>query len=456
MSKFSPDEARILYEELTANTDTVGHASCGNASEASLLRLTERTGDVADDYTREEMPASDTEDGPPALRFHVASPWHALIHLSVNNRGWLEGKQGPIRTPLVYRGQRLSKWAVTPSLLRAGTDRAAEERRLHTFRSIVRDVLGRQRAIPLAPELGATEALSDATLEATAQHYGIRTDLLDFTSDEAVAVSFACQGGCKGDTASVFALPLAVGAFCDIGVLMCHPLALRPYRQHGLFLRDPLNQMKRLLIEIRFPIDPEFQIRRDRLPTALYPQEEWWTDVVSATAQATRVPTLDVSRPEVKDAIDESLVHMLQMLMELTTFDVTRNTSFNHEMIALVARQNGQLILACEERCRLLGAAHFRRTMGQFVVPQMLEYLREFALKKPVGLPSIDISSYIDTFMKWLPYYRDSHGGLVRDVPTLAARRMVEICRENHVDIQVYPQGPDVWTLDIKGTRRVG
>jgi hypothetical protein len=83
----------------------------------------------------------------------------------------------------------------------------------------------------------------------------------------------------------------------------------------------------------------------------------------------------------------------------------------------------------------------------------MLKYLREFALKKPVELPFIDASSYIDKFMKWLPYYRDSYGGLLRDVPTVAARRMVEICREDQVDIQVYPQGPDVWTVEIKGRR---
>src|SRR5207247_1252745 len=98
----------------------------------------------------------------------VASPWHALIHLSTNNRGWLEGKQGPVRTPLIYRGHRDFRWSVVPSLLRVGTDRPKEERRLRAFSSTVREALGRQGAISTAPELGSTEALSDAALEATA------------------------------------------------------------------------------------------------------------------------------------------------------------------------------------------------------------------------------------------------------------------------------------------------
>ncbi len=95
MGKYTSDEARALYHEMADHTDIVGHAACANPSMESVLRFIERTTAVADDFTFEGAPIVDSEDGRPRMRFHVASPWHALIHLSTNNRGWLERKQGP-------------------------------------------------------------------------------------------------------------------------------------------------------------------------------------------------------------------------------------------------------------------------------------------------------------------------------------------------------------------------
>jgi hypothetical protein len=378
MSKYSPDEARALYEELVENTDIVGHAACGNPFEELSFRFEDRTMAVAEDYTVDQDPIGDTEDGPPRLRFHVASPWHALIHLSVNNRGWLEGKQGPLRTPLIFRGQRDSRWAVVPSLLRKDTDPLREARRLRGFCTLVREALASERASSVLAALCGSGGLSDTALEATAQHYGIRTKLLDFTSDPAVAVWFACQGGTAGESASVFALPMAVGALFEFGVVLCHPLALRPYRQHGLFIWDSIRYLKRLLIEVRFPIDTAFRIKRDRLPTALLPEDEWWTAVVAASEVAdheSRSPRC-AAHPAA-ESVDESLLHMMQMLMELTTFDVARDTAFNHEVITQIARSNGELIRACVPRCGLVATEHFRGTTGQFVVPRLLKHLVE-------------------------------------------------------------------------------
>jgi hypothetical protein len=215
-------------------------------------------------------------------------------------------------------------------------------------------------------------------LEATAQHYGIKTSLLDFTSDPAVAVWFACAGGSNGDIASVFALPMAMGSLFDQGVLLCHPLALRPYRQRGLFIHDSPDYLKRLLIEIRFPIDTRFRILRDRLPTELHPQDEWWA--TSATAPERRpIPTSPGFLEQTNGAIEESLLHMLQMLMELTTFDVSSDTRFNSDTIAQIAGANARLLLACDSALRIVATKHFRGTMGQLILPRLLGHLRRAA-----------------------------------------------------------------------------
>jgi hypothetical protein len=301
------------------------------------------------------------------------------------------------------------------------------------------------------PRLGG-DVLSDSLLEATAQHYGIRTRLLDFTSDEAVAVWFACQGGSRGEIASVFALPLVVGGLCEVKFLLCHFLALRPYRQHGLFLEDPLGQLKRLLIEVRFPIDPNFQLKRDRLPTALYPEDEWWEDVVSAIREGLGPPSLNLSSNKVRERVDESLLNMLQMMMELTTLDISQTTSFNHDVIKEVASQNPKLFLASEERCRMVSEEHFRGTMGQFVVPKMLDWLRNVSLQSRVE-SSRDVSAEVEIFKKWLPTYIESAGGILRSVPTDVARKILEICRQNQVGCEAHPEGAGKWIIVIKGAR---
>ena len=375
MSKYSPAEARALYEELSDQTDIVGHANCGNRALELVLRFRERTSAVGNDYIAEEEPSADTDDGPPQLRFRVASPWHALIHLEVNNRGWLEGKQGPLRTPLIYRGQRDARWSLVPSLLRRDAHAEREEQRRLRFNRLVREALT-ARPDSTLPDLTDSEVVSDEVLEATAQHYGIRTRLLDFTSDAAVAVWFACHGGTRGDNASVFALPLAMGALFDVGVVLPHPLALRPYRQHGLFLRDTLHYLKRFLIEIRFPLDPDFEIRRDRLPTTPLPQDGWWETLMSESDRdpSTR-PRVEPSHQQVRESYEESLLHLLQMLMELTTFDVERDPALNHNVIALIVKANRRMLQACESDLRALGRRHFQGTMGQYVVPRLLDRL---------------------------------------------------------------------------------
>ena len=304
------------------------------------------------------------------------------------------------------------------------------------------------------PNLTITEALLDTVLESTAQHHGIKTSLLDFTADPAVAVWFACQGASKGDIASVFALPLAMGALCDVGVFLSHPMALRPYRQHGLFIQDSLRQLKLFLIEIRFPVDPDFHIRRDRLPAALLPEDEWWAAVAAATERGSRiVPSLDLSGERVAEAVDESLLHMLHMLMELTTYDVQRNTSFNHNVISQIASQNGNLLLACEKHCGSVGRQHFRGTMGQFVVPQMLDHLRIATLHNLLESSKSERSIDIDHFRKWLPIYKKGLGAILSKVPTDIARGMLELYRGNNVDYELHPEEDNAWIVQINGLK---
>ena len=59
----------------------------------------------------------------------------------------------------------------------------------------------------------------------------------------------------------------------------------------------------------------------------------------------------------------------------------------------------------------------------------------------------------IETFKKWLPYYRDSHGAVLSGVPTDVARTMLTLCRENGVECELHPEGDGIWIVQIRGTR---
>lgn len=323
-------DARALYEDLAALTTTVGAFGFANDSEAQWFDLVGRQIEIEADCTVEgPEPRDDEERG--RLLIHVQSPWHAVIHLMGESRSWLNGRYAGLRQPLIFRGQRDCRWPLQASIFRPGVDRAFETRAIRIFIECLRRTYRNQAFTDLLmPGLSifseSESPVPEAVHIATAQHFGMKTGLLDFSTDPAVAIWFACQGanGHEPELASVFAVPLHF-ASPYASLLLPHPYVRRLYRQRGVFIppyeregdEDGLGHgraIRHVSIEVRFPPDPDFRILRDTsafrpvVPehlrvdwaepepydaTALFPEEQWWNDLVLASYELARDGRLD-------------------------------------------------------------------------------------------------------------------------------------------------------------------
>ena len=288
-----PNEARKLYLEIAEHTSTIGAYSFGSSAELAGLRIGQRTSEIARVFEQAlGEPTPNEERG--QLLFQVPSPWHAVIHLLANNRGWLSGENGLGRQmALLYRGQRNSSWPLIASIHRDGVNVEIEKRVIDIFANLAERIFRSQLQSAtniISPSLmllsdGFAPPTPKAIHVGTAQHFGIRTPFLDFSFDPAVAVWFACQEA-KGDgreMASVFALPNRIGMVAGAAILLPHPYIQRLYRQRGLFVQ-PVTAvgLRQLCVEVRFPPDPGFEVVRDNLKRPnLLPGDEWWVMMVS-------------------------------------------------------------------------------------------------------------------------------------------------------------------------------
>jgi hypothetical protein len=306
-----------LYEDFVEHTSTIGSYDFSNGREAKTLRLYERFNEIADDFflTTEEL-------GRPIVS--VPSPWHAVFHLRRENKRNICGYSNLVNfNPFVFRGQRDSRWPIQASINRTGVDRELETTAANVFAELLRRIYIFQHFTDIiSPSLLAFSEIdpiipADVHL-ATAQHYGIKTELVDFTTDPSVAVWFACQAapGEKAELAAVFATPIHTRT--DKTLLFPHPYVRRLYRQRGLFIRqghdetgklevgDPLRQQS---LEIRFAPDSSFELKRDKLgfrpklpdlhkvdwdspawtdDSTLLPEDAWWNDMVTKSYEIAR------------------------------------------------------------------------------------------------------------------------------------------------------------------------
>ncbi len=291
----SPDEARRLYLELEANSNTVGAYNFTSAEEETRFHFQERlTCTNADCVVVEDEDAGDRASH---LLIQAPSPWHAVIHLLVENRGWLSGRYGfGQQMALIYRGQASTRWQIIPSLHRPGVQFEEERDAIYSFVNLVERFYRRQMftnfaSTPSLSYLSDDKLVPKVLHVATGQHYGLRTPLLDFTTDPAVAVWFACQPNnqASAQEAAVFAIPSEIAAGVGAAILVPHPYVRRLYRQRGIFVQPPggdQDYLKPLCVEVRFPTDSSFKVMRgDRAVDLLHTEEStegdtWWMEQV--------------------------------------------------------------------------------------------------------------------------------------------------------------------------------
>lgn len=246
----------------------------------------------------------------------VSSPWHAALFLqSVMNACSLDGER------LIFRGQANSEWPIVASLFRQGVDAEAERKRANVFCRLLA-AISWNTSLSMHPYSRTNIYLrvSPRAYLATAQHYGIKTNLVDFTFDPDIAVKFATINAPPGARySSVFVVNVTGNAIGPIAVLLPPPMTERIYAQRGLFIPvDSAADLARLnVLEVRFPCadhNVEFEVQREHGSLGLYPSEE---NLRPAMALADRL----VVETEVSNDKFDLLAQSLKSSMSQTLLD---------------------------------------------------------------------------------------------------------------------------------------
>ena len=191
--------------------------------------------------------------------YEVPSPWHAVLILeSLQHNLCMRNQRA------VFRGQENSDWKISSSISRQGVNIEVENFKAKLFCDILSE-MSFNFTTSISPASGRLDlCVPQSSYLAAAQHYGIKTDLVDFTSDPAVAVFFASCGAPPTPKSSVFVFSLenAVESGCEI--IIPPPFVERLHIQRGFFLRHsdtsvPWEGSNEVICEIRFPAAYDFR-----------------------------------------------------------------------------------------------------------------------------------------------------------------------------------------------------
>jgi hypothetical protein len=175
--------------------------------------------------------------------------------------------------PALFRGHANSAYKLTPSLQRLTADTAAVMTRAaqyfcEYFRYYCQSIIDPP---PLPAEI----------FNSGAQHYGIATNLLDFSADPDIAVFFASNNSnvTEGQVARVYIAPLRWLASRGLRVLLPPPLFSRLYEQRGVFVELPSTLDDAEFAKVEFPAESEFEVHRAGKPVPVMPASTWLEEI---------------------------------------------------------------------------------------------------------------------------------------------------------------------------------
>jgi hypothetical protein len=229
--------------------------------------------------------------------WRAPTTWHAAVWLLNVAAGAGEGKpvypafkpDEPLHfdSALLFRGQRNTSWGVAPRLLRE-SDPSTHVKALAIF------LMTMAALIPF-------EEMPTVTAEAhiaTAQHYGLATNLLDITVDPLTATFFACDGAIDPE-AVVYWMPFDEAVSLGIRMALPPPWIKRLYKQKGLFIdffHADLKDIKDRCYRILFPPDKSYvESEFGNVDSRLYPDDPWLTSACE-WAKTVDIETAELSR----------------------------------------------------------------------------------------------------------------------------------------------------------------
>ncbi len=173
-------------------------------------------------------------------------------------------QSGPTLT--VFRGQSKPHRGFVPSIKH---DHLSDEQRKEAARAteiFCNSLLHAYKASGMA-QLDGYDALL-----AIAQHYDMRTELLDFTTDPSVAVFFANLGNGLAEDSAVYSCPIP-RLFDHLRIILPPPFVKRLYLQRGFFLQvetPDANELKDSSSRVIFEADPDYVPNRRSESTTDY------------------------------------------------------------------------------------------------------------------------------------------------------------------------------------------
>jgi len=386
-------------------------------------------------------------------KYICPSPWHAAIQLlQLQDRSL--SAPGLAQQSMIFRGQSDYRWPIVASLRRQGVDASREKRYFDAFAAVFDRFLQRQN--PYEGDGPPVGHPYDPDLHrAAAQHYGVRTDLIDFTTDPCVAIAFGNATPRRG-VASVFGLPLRAATRNDLRILLPHPIFSRLYLQRGLFIecndRYSPQTFRELCVEVVFPVDNEFRVVRNSAPIDLLPHDAYFESLIEhvrALIDGGEVLRFDEamcdrildSAGRVPTSIDEAAHLQSDSLQQLWQMMYT--------LVVLNRAEGGQSIDASAVWELVRGNEVIIAGMTQIVRTVLMR--RQKLSDEAYDPFFLDLANVLDAFVDAQDVApRQDMGGRIHFIRDVPGPLLASVCREfleNDATVEIVAQGDGLWSL---------